>query len=142
MKEVKQNGPVPMDAMNGVIPYVAVDGAETAAEFYSKAFGAVEAGPRMASDDGKRMMHIHLIMNGGSLMLCDPFPEYGQELQPSHSYTMTLVVADGQAWWDRAVAAGCRIKMPFAKAPWGDLYGGLLDPFGVNWAINQPVPPG
>ena len=55
---------------------------------------------------------------------------------------MTLVVADGQAWWDRAVAAGCRIKMPFAKAPWGDLYGGLLDPFGVNWAINQPVPPG
>lgn len=139
MKEVKQNEVVSMEAMNGVIPYVAVDGAEKAADFYIKAFGAVEAGPRMTSDDGKKIMHIHLIINGGSLMLCDPFPEYGQELQPSHSYTMTLVVADGQSWWDRAVAAGCEIKMPFARAPWGDLYGGLKDPFGVNWAVNQPM---
>ncbi len=139
MKEVKNNGPVSMEAMNGVIPYVAVDGAVAAADFYIKAFGATEAGPRMAADDGKRMMHIHLIINGGSLMLSDSFPEYGQELQPSHSYTMTLVVADGQRWWDRAVAAGCTVKMPFARAPWGDLYGGLLDPFGVNWAVNQPA---
>lgn len=138
MEAVKQHGTPTMEQMNGVIPYVAVDGAEKAADFYIKAFGAVEAGPRMSGEDSKKIMHIHLIINGGSLMLCDPFPEYGQELQPSHSYTMTLVVADGQAWWDRAVAAGCTIKMPFALAPWGDHYGGLLDPFGVNWGINQP----
>lgn len=142
MQLVGQSGAPTMDQMNGVIPYIAVEGAVTAAEFYIKAFGAEEMGPRMAADDGKRMMHIHLIINGGSLMLSDAFPEYGQELQPSHSYTMTLVVADGQSWWDRAVAAGCTVKMPFKKAPWGDLYGALLDPFGVNWAVNQPMTEG
>lgn len=139
MKEVKQGKKPPMEMMRGVIPYVAVDGAAKAAAFYVSAFGAEEAGPRMAHDDGVRMMHIQLLINGGSLMLSDPFPEFGYELQPSHSFTMQLVVEDAQGWWDRAVAAGCTIRTPLELAPWGDLYGALKDPFGVHWAVNQPM---
>jgi PhnB protein len=51
---------------------------------------------------------------------------------------MLLVVADGDAWWSRAIEAGCKEKLPFAVAPWGDKYGQLVDPFGVTWAINCP----
>lgn len=52
---------------------------------------------------------------------------------------MQLVVADGDAWWQRAVEAGCTEKLPFAVAFWGDKYGQLVDPFGVTWALSSPA---
>ncbi len=73
-------------------------------------------------------------------MLSDNFSEFGlPPVQRSASYTMQLVVADGDAWWDRAVKAGCTPGMPFGLAPWGDKYGQMADPFGVTWAINSPA---
>lgn len=123
----------------GVVPYLSFDGASEASAFYQKAFGAREI-TRMPGSDGKRLMHCHLEINGGALMLADNFPEMGfAPVQRSGSYTMQLVVADGDAWWNRAVQAGCKEKLPFAVAPWGDKYGQLTDPFGVTWAINCPA---
>lgn len=123
----------------GVVPYVNVDGASEASAFYQKAFGAREVA-RMAGQDGKRLMHCHLEINGGAFMLADVFPEMGlPPVQRSSSYTMQLVVADGDTWWKRAVDAGCKEKLPFALAPWGDKYGQLVDPFGITWAINSPA---
>lgn len=124
--------------MGGVVPYMVVDGAAAAADFYRKAFGAKELA-RMPAQDGKRVMHCHLEINGGSLMLCDPFPEHGHPYQPSPGATMQLVVKDGDAWWHRAVAAGCKVTMPFERAFWGDRYGRLTDPFNVSWAVNEPA---
>lgn len=125
----------------GVIPYLTIDGAAEAAEFYRQAFGAIEVA-RMFGEDGKRIMHCHLEINGGSMMLSDNFPEFGlPPVQRSHSDTMQLVVTDGDAWWNRAVKAGCKQLMPFAVAPWGDKYGLMLDPFGVRWALNEPAVP-
>lgn len=122
----------------GVIPYLSVDGADEASRFYQKAFGAVER-RRMAEQNGARLMHCHLEINGGSLMLCDHFPEMGAPpVQRSASDTMQLVVADGDRWWARAIAAGCTQKLPFELAPWGDRYGQLVDPFGVTWALLEP----
>jgi uncharacterized glyoxalase superfamily protein PhnB len=60
-------------------------------------------------------------------------------VQRTASYVMQLVVADGDAWWNRAIAAGCKERMPFGFAPWGDKYGQMADPFGVTWAINSPA---
>ncbi|MDP3739578.1 MAG: glyoxalase/bleomycin resistance/extradiol dioxygenase family protein [Hyphomonadaceae bacterium] len=140
MIQVSEMYPVPKNpAMPaGVVPYLSFDGASEAAAFYGRAFGAREIS-RMPGEDGKRLMHCHLEINGGGFMLSDNFPEYGlAPVQRSASYTMQLVVADGDAWWDRAVKAGCKEKMPFAVAPWGDKYGQLIDPFGVTWAINSP----
>ena len=51
---------------------------------------------------------------------------------------LQLVVADGQAWWDRAVAAGCKVIAPYERQFWGDDWGLLEDPFGLKWAILQP----
>lgn len=129
----------PQNLPVGVVPYLSFDGASEASAFYQRAFGATEIA-RMPGRDGKRLMHCHLMINGGALMLADNFPEMGfGPVQRSASYTMQLVVADGDAWWARAIAAGCTEKLPFAVAPWGDKYGQMTDPFGVVWAISSPT---
>ena len=124
---------------SGVVPYLTIEGASEAAAFYQRAFGAKEIA-RMLAQDGKRLMHCHLEINGGALMLADYFPDFGQPpVQRSQAYTMQLVVADGDSWWRRAIEAGCQQKLPFEVAPWGDKYGQLVDPFGVTWALNTPL---
>ena len=122
----------------GVIPYISVDGAAAASEFYQKAFGAKET-RRMPAEDGKRLIHVSLEINGGTLMMSDPFPEAGAAGGPITGCTMTLVVEDIDAWFDRAVAAGAKATMPVQTMFWGDRYGQLQDPFGVHWAMNSPV---
>lgn len=121
----------------GVVPYLMVDGARKAAEFYVRAFGATIVAVHPPDDQG-RTMHIHLYINGGSVMLSDPFPEYGRPPKPPQSFSLVLQVADIDAAWQRAVAAGATIEMPVTKMFWGDRYGQLRDPFGVEWALDEP----
>jgi PhnB protein len=129
--------PVP-EVLGGVVPYLQLDGATRAAEFYAKAFGAEEVG-RHPPDAQGRTMHIHLHLNGGSLMLSDPFPEYGFPHRPAQGYSLVVRVADVDALWDRAVAAGgVEVVMPLDKQFWGDRYGQLRDPFGVLWGLAGP----
>lgn len=131
------SGAAPMPP--GVVPYLSIDGASEASMFYQVAFGAREVA-RMLAQDGKRLMHCQLEINGGALMLSDCFEDMGMPpVQRSSSYTMQLIVADGDAWWNRAIRAGCKEKLPFAVAPWGDKYGQLTDPYGVTWALNSPA---
>ncbi|MDP1735957.1 MAG: VOC family protein [Caulobacter sp.] len=122
--------------MRGVIPYLNLVGAADAAELYKQAFGAQEM-RRLPADDGQRLMHCHLVINGGSLMLSDCFPEHGHDFQPSHSFTMQLVVDDIDRWFQRAVVAGLEVMNPVALMFWGDRWGSLKDRFGVHWAINE-----
>ncbi|MGQ0455802.1 MAG: VOC family protein [Hyphomicrobium sp.] len=121
----------------GVVPYITVSNASKAALFYEKAFGAKEVF-RYPVDEKGRTMHIHLHVNGGSLMLADAYPEHGHPLQPPQSYTLQLCVDDIDAWWKRAVDAGAEVVMPVQKMFWGDRYGQLRDEFGVSWAMNMP----
>jgi PhnB protein len=124
--------------MKGVIPYLAIDGAETAAAFYVKALGAIQHGPTAHGQDGK-VLNIGLEINGGTIMLSDHFPEHGEPpAKGGNGYMMTIVTLDGQMFWDRAIDAGCTQIVPFEMAFWGDKYGQFADPFGVHWAINEP----
>ena len=122
--------------MSGIAPYLMLENAGAVAEFYRRAFGAQEAA-RHAAEDGVRFMHIHLYINGASLMLTDPFPEYGHGAERPQAFTLHLQVDDVEAWWKRAVDAGCEIVMPLERQFWGDRYGQVRDPFGVNWSIAQ-----
>jgi PhnB protein len=122
--------------MKGVIPYIAVDGALKAAEFYKHAFGAVQHNPAAQTPNG-RVLNITLEINGGTMMLMDPFPEVDPATKPSGAL-MLIVTLEGDMWWDRAIASGCEILSPLRKEFWGDRYGQLQDPFGVAWAINEP----
>lgn len=119
----------------GVVPHINVEGASNAAAFYQRAFAAEELF-RQPAQDGKRLMHCHLLINGGSFMLSDVFPEFGITNQPSACFTMHLDVDDVDAWWERAVKAGAEITLPLAVQFWGVTYGKLRDPFGVNWSLS------
>ena len=123
--------------LGGLTPYLQVSDARAAAEFYKAAFAATEVFAYPPNEDGKTM-HIHLHVNGSSLMLSDPFPEHGHPHQDPQGYNLTLQVDDADAWANRAVAAGAAVVMPVADMFWGDRYGQLRDPFGVLWSVNQP----
>ena len=124
--------------VRGVAPYLNVDGAVKASEFYQKAFGAEEVG-RVPVDDQGRTMHIHLYINGGSVMLGDPYPEHGYPLEAPQAFSLHLQVDDADAWWTRAVEAGAEIVTPLQPMFWGDRWGQLRDPFGVLWSIGAPI---
>lgn len=131
--------------MQGVIPYLAMAGrAGEACDFYARAFAAEDNG-RMPFPDGQAgLMHAQVSINGGMLMMTD---HVGEGPAPSTNFGhLQLVVADGRTWWDRAVAAGCTVVMPYERQPWGDDWGLLDDPFGIKWAIlesgAQTVQPG
>ena len=121
----------------GVIAYLQVDGAMKAAGFYQQAFGAELAAAHPVDAQG-RTMHVHLYINGSSVMLSDFYPEYGGPVEKPQAFVMTLQVDDIDAWWQRAAGAGATVVMPVDKMFWGDRYGQLRDPFGVLWAMNQP----
>jgi PhnB protein len=129
----------PLPAVRGgVAPYLMVDGAAKAAEFYRRAFGAEVAHSHPADDKG-RTMHIHLYINGGSVMLSDFYPEHGYPQQAPQAFNLGLPVDDVDAWWKRAVDAGAKVVMPLEKQFWGDRYGQVRDPFGVTWALFAPA---
>jgi uncharacterized glyoxalase superfamily protein PhnB len=135
--EVKPQGLL-AEVRGGLTAYLQVDGATKASEFYQRAFGATEAA-RHPVDDKGRTMHVHLYVNGSSLMLGDAYPEYGHPLQTPQAFNLTLQVDDIDAWWSRAVAAGAEVVMPVQEMFWGARYGTLRDPFGVLWSMNQPL---
>jgi PhnB protein len=122
----------------GVTPYLQVSNASAASEFYQRAFGGIEVF-RHPVDDKGRTMHIHLYVNDGSLMLSDAYPEYGHPLQNPQGFSLTLQVTDIDAWFKRAIEAGAQVVMPIEEMFWGARYGQLRDPFGVIWALNQPL---
>ena len=121
----------------GVTPYLTVDGAMKAAEFYKRAFGA-ELAYAVPVDDKGRTMHVHLYIHGSSVMLNDAYPEHGHALQTPQGFNLTLHVDDIDKAWKRAVDAGAVQVVPVADMFWGARWGSLRDPFGVTWAMNQP----
>ncbi len=125
------------DVRGGIVPYLTVDGATKAADFYTKAFGAQEVF-RQPPDEQGRTMHVHLYLNNGSLMLCDAYPEHGHVLKDHQGCTLHLKVAGVDTWWQRAVDAGCEIVLPLQEMFWGERYGQLRDSFGVLWSMSEP----
>ena len=126
--------------LGGLAPYLGIDGATKAAEFYKKAFGAEQVFAYPPDEQG-RTMHIHLYINSSSLMLGDFYPEHGHAAKPVQACTMQLHLAvdDIDRWWQRAVDAGCQVVVPLDVMFWGDRWGNLRDPFGVEWAMNARV---
>jgi PhnB protein len=127
--------------MRGVIPYIGYGGhAGTAADFYARAFGATDLGRMPEAGHPERLMHAQVKINGGCLMLTDMGCEPGADPGRLNRAHIQLVVGDGRTWWDRALVAGCTEVMPYERQVWGDDWGLVEDPFGIQWAILQPGP--
>lgn len=127
---------------SGLTPHLTIGGgrAAEAIDFYTRAFGATER-LRMPADDGKRLMHAHLIINGSSLMLNDDFPEYrgGTAEGAPAGLTLHLQVDDADRWFERAKQAGATETMALQDMFWGDRYGQVTDPFGYRWSIAHAL---
>jgi uncharacterized glyoxalase superfamily protein PhnB len=119
-----------------VTPALTVRGGSDAIAFYQKAFGARELS-RMPGPGGK-LMHAEIKIGDSIVMLSDEFPEMGSRSPLTvggTSTTIMLYVKDVDAAFRRAVEAGATVTMPLADQFWGDRYGGLVDPFGHQWAL-------
>ncbi|HEY2732519.1 MAG TPA: VOC family protein [Polyangiales bacterium] len=121
-------------------PYLTVDDAAAAIDFYARAFGAEEL-MRQTTPDGTKIIHAALRIHGSMLMLSDDFPEMheGRARTPKalggSSITLHLDLPDVDAEFERAVAAGASVIMPLENQFWGDRYGKLRDPFGHEWSL-------
>ena len=136
--------PIP-EGYHTVTPYLAVDDAAQAIEYYKKAFGAKER-VRMDTPDGK-IGHAELEIGDSLVMLADAFPQSTtrppKELGGT-SAGVFMYVEDVDAVVKQAVDAGATVTMEVADQFWGDRFGTVADPFGHSWSIAthvEDVPP-
>jgi PhnB protein len=136
--------PIP-DGYPQVIPYLCVDGANEAIEFYSRVLGATER-MRMPSPGG-RVGHAELEIGDSLIMLSDEHPEMGVRGPKSiggSPVTISLYVEDVDGVFQRAIDAGAESVRPVEDQFYGDRAGQFEDPFGHKWSVAthvEDVPP-
>lgn len=122
-----------------VAPYLSVRGGSDAVAFYAKAFGAEEL--ERYEFEGK-LGHAALCINGGAVYLADEFPEHEAlvgnvapaTLNNRTTFTINLNVDDADAWYKRAVEAGCTPIREVTDEFFGH-HGKVRDPFGHVWSL-------
>ena len=124
-----------------VTPHLVLDDCAGAIEFYKRAFGAKEllphARPRAARSSTPRSG------SGTSrVMMSDEMPSMGlpgvhksPKAAGLNTAALFLYVPGVDKWFDRAVKAGCTVRMPLMDMFWGDRYGQVIDPFGHTWGM-------
>ena len=131
--------PVP-EGYTTLSPYLVVDGAAQAIDYYNRVFGATERG-RFDGPDGK-VAHAELQIGDTVMMLGDPSSETNIKAPTQLGATSVgifLYVEDVDATVQRAVDAGATITQPVDDMFWGDRYGKVSDPFGHEWLIATHI---
>jgi PhnB protein len=128
-----------------VTPYLGVDGASDAIDFYRKVFGASER-MRMPAPDGK-IGHAELEIGDSLIMLADEFPDMGHrgpKAVGGTPVTISVYVEDVDDAFERAIKEGATALRPVENQFYGDRAGQIEDPFGHRWSIAthvEDVPP-
>jgi PhnB protein len=136
--------PIP-DGYHTVTPYLAVEDAAAATDYYKQVFGAKER-VRMDAPDGK-IGHAELEIGDSLVMLADALPQFSTRAPTEVGATTAsifLYVEDVDAVVKGAVDAGATVLMEVADQFWGDRFGTVQDPFGHQWSVAthvEDVPP-
>jgi len=136
--------PIP-DGYPRVSPYLVVDGAAQAIDFYTQVLGATER-MRMGGPDGK-IGHAELQFGDSVVMLADEYPDMGYvgpKAVGGTPVTIGVYVEDVDKTFDAAVKAGAKALRPVEDQFYGDRSGQFEDPFGHRWSIQthiEDVPP-
>jgi PhnB protein len=121
-------------------PYLFVDGAADAIDFYGRAFGAHE---RMRLEvPGGKLAHAEVQIGNSVIALCDPLPGFVSRSPAELGGTtaeVLLYVDDVDATVDAALRAGATLTAPVADQPWGDRSGIVTDPFGQVWLVATHI---
>ena len=133
------------EGYHSVIPYLIIQDATQALEFYKKAFEAIEV-MRMPTPDGK-IGHAEIKIGDSHIMLADEFPERGFRGPKALGGTpvgIMVYVENVDETVSKAVAAKAKILQPVKNQFYGDRSGQIEDPFGHSWYIAthiEDVPP-
>lgn len=131
--------PVPEDYPR-VTPYLCVDGAAAAIDFYVSVLGATER-MRMPAPGGK-IGHAELQLGNSIIMLADEFPEMGfrsPKAVGDTPVTLHVYVEDVDSVFADALAKGARELRAVKNEFYGDRTGQFEDPFGHRWSVASHV---
>jgi PhnB protein len=130
--------PIP-EGYNSVTPYLIVDDAKRAIQFYQDAFGAEE---KFRLPMGERIGHAEIKIGDSFVMLADEFPEMnhlGPNSRGGPTSSIVLYVEDVDTSFKKALDAGAKEQRPVENQFWGDRMGTLTDPFGHQWSLATHV---
>jgi PhnB protein len=130
--------PIP-EGYHSVTPYLVVDDAAKAIEFYKKAFGAEEKF-RMPMRD--RIGHAEIKIGDSFIMLADEFPDMGHlgpKARGGTTVSLMVYLPDVDAAFRKAIDAGATEAKPLQNQFWGDRMGTVTDPFGHQWSLATHV---
>ncbi len=125
---------------HSVTPYLTLNDAARAIDFYKRAFGAQEV-TRMDGPGGK-VMHAEIRIGDSIIMLGDEMPGMGNKSPQSLGGTgsgVLLYVENVDSVYNQAISAGGTVESQPSDMFWGDRYGRLKDPFGHSWAIATHI---
>jgi PhnB protein len=131
--------PIPDDYPR-VMPYLIVEGAKEAIDFYKRVFGAQER-LRLDGPDG-RVGHAELQFADSVVMVADAFPDMGiqdpRQIGGS-PVSMTIYVEDVDATFAAALQLGAQEVRPVENKFYGDRAGQFEDPWGHRWSVMTHV---
>lgn len=131
--------PIP-EGYSAVTPYLVMQGASAAIDYYKKVFGATER-MRMPAPGGM-IGHAEIQVGGSVIMLADEFPQMGfrgPKAVGGTPVSLMLYVPNVDEVFKRAIDAGAKELRPVADQFYGDRMGTLEDPFGHVWSIGTHV---
>ncbi|MGQ0520443.1 MAG: VOC family protein [Actinomycetota bacterium] len=131
--------PIP-DGYPQLSPYLCIEGAAAAIDFYTEVLGAKER-VRMPAPGGK-VGHAELQLGDSVVMLSDEFPDMGNQSPRTVGGTpvvLSVYVDDVDDVFDRAVKAGATVVSPVTTQFYGDRSGLFEDPFGHRWSVATHV---
>jgi PhnB protein len=123
-----------------ITAHFVVPDAAAAADWYARAFGAIER-ERIPLPDGT-VLTVALEIAGSTVHVASEFPDAGIVSPLTIGGTATVLqinTDDADALWARAVGAGAEVRQELADAFWGERHGQLTDPFGHRWNVAQHI---
>lgn len=127
------------EGYHSVTPYLVVDGAAAAIDWYERALGAVEI---MRMPMGDRIGHAEIRIGDSVLMLSDEWPDMnllGPKARGGVTASLMIYVPDVDAAFAQAIQAGAIQERGVADQFYGDRSGTLVDPFGHRWMISTHI---
>jgi PhnB protein len=123
-----------------VSPYLSINGAAAAIDFYTEVFDAKQRGDPMLMPDGK-VGHAELDLGDSLIMLADAPADAGlaDPKAMQMPLTVSVYVADVDDTFARALKNGAKELRPPTNQFYGDRSATFQDPFGFIWNVQTHI---
>src|SRR3990167_1963259 len=139
LKRLKKVSPIPKGYYS-VTPYLIINRAAAAIEFYKKAFAAKEV--MRVEHKGGKVGHAELKIGDAKIMLADEFPEMNSRSPQAYGgspVSLHLYVKNVDDVVSKAISAGATLMRPLENMFYGDRSGTVVDPYGHIWHVATHI---